>query len=682
VSTAAAPTGDLPSLLSRIRAAPALPEILPGIASDLCRVFGSERMTIFCADAEGKSLQGIVRIGLERFGNFVLPVDARSVAGYAATHRRLLNIRDAYDAAELGAFRPPVSFFIKVDERSGYRTRELLTAPVMEAPSERVLGVVQLLNRLDGRAFPKECETMLTQLCQALAVPLSAAARQAEEARRIETLRQNEEERSLRERGEEANRRYCFAIESLRPLADDAFTENAPQRNAVARERLLQVYRRRFERLSGYIMYGGQSEGHPWHRADMEGLEWICRLAATGHVGAGRLLDRILGKDDPLKRENVEAGMLEPLAREYPRVAEYLVQRLITDKETDSRSVIEWLERAGEWGEAFTRTLRELYPAGGPMPTDEVNILRQHLFPDFGTGGDPRPLQNALLISIASERMKSPSREAKIHAAQLLERAARSTPLANAQLWLARYDLASDRDAFVREWLVGHRDPAAASSERQCMLVGMAIDRGQAGSPSGPMEALPWYVRGLGLEKMRGAEPGDPGPRTCMHIARAFDPRLARHNSSRWPIDEALARAWYERGLTAGSDFCFDAWLQACAESRLGITPDPDAALAAARRFLATGINLSEHRWVISAALRAVCARAMDLLAGKGGNPDAAQAARWLRVGALLEHDEALYRLGTLHAEGRGVAHDPQVARALFEKAAALGHAGAQAAMR
>jgi GAF domain-containing protein len=58
--------------------------------------------------------------------------------------------------------------FKAVDERTGFRTTQVLAAPIL-SPGNKLLGVVELLNRLDGRRFPSSCEAELKALCAVLA---------------------------------------------------------------------------------------------------------------------------------------------------------------------------------------------------------------------------------------------------------------------------------------------------------------------------------------------------------------------------------------------------------------------------------------------------------------------------------------------------------------------------------
>ena len=78
------------------------------------------------------------------YSDLTLPVDHRSIVGYVAANGKPLNIEDAYDLPAGVPFR----FMAEVDAQSGYRTRSVLTAPLMSA-NKRVIGVIQLINSQD-----------------------------------------------------------------------------------------------------------------------------------------------------------------------------------------------------------------------------------------------------------------------------------------------------------------------------------------------------------------------------------------------------------------------------------------------------------------------------------------------------------------------------------------------------
>ena len=55
------------------------------------------------------------------------------VAGFVAVHKKMINIRDVYDEKELKAYSPQLNFLKQVDVKTGYRTKQMLVAPVLEA---------------------------------------------------------------------------------------------------------------------------------------------------------------------------------------------------------------------------------------------------------------------------------------------------------------------------------------------------------------------------------------------------------------------------------------------------------------------------------------------------------------------------------------------------------------------
>ncbi len=73
---------------------------------------------------------------------FALPVSARSMSGYVALHKRLLNIADVYDLPP----GSPYGFDRSFDAKIGYRTKSMLCMPLFSRKGE-VIGVIQLINK-------------------------------------------------------------------------------------------------------------------------------------------------------------------------------------------------------------------------------------------------------------------------------------------------------------------------------------------------------------------------------------------------------------------------------------------------------------------------------------------------------------------------------------------------------
>ena len=152
-----------------------LEKVLADSAERICEGFLADRMTVYQAVDDGTALVAILQMGLESFGSVKVRLDSnRSVAGYVGANQRVVNIRDANDDAEVAPLELKHKMFRAIDERTGYRTTQVLAAPVVA--EGRLLGVVELLNRTDGRRFPKAIEKDLSLLCEILAPALAKAA--------------------------------------------------------------------------------------------------------------------------------------------------------------------------------------------------------------------------------------------------------------------------------------------------------------------------------------------------------------------------------------------------------------------------------------------------------------------------------------------------------------------------
>lgn len=159
----------LQAVTNRIHSTLDADQIVFELADDICALFDAERLTIYTLEESGNAIVTKVKTGLRAIQRIKLPIDETSVAGYVALRRVLLNIADAYDEDELRALSPRLSFRKEVDERSGFRTRQMLVAPIIEPESGQLEGVIQLINAAGGR-FSAVAEEGLLGLAQTLGV--------------------------------------------------------------------------------------------------------------------------------------------------------------------------------------------------------------------------------------------------------------------------------------------------------------------------------------------------------------------------------------------------------------------------------------------------------------------------------------------------------------------------------
>ena len=111
------------------------------------------------------------------FQQFILPIEASSVAGYCASTCEILNIHDAYRIRHL-PFRLNRDF----DKRFGYRTQSMLVVP-MKNQKDEVIGVLQLINakkhagaKLSSRAAVKDEVIPFSKRSEELAASLASQA--------------------------------------------------------------------------------------------------------------------------------------------------------------------------------------------------------------------------------------------------------------------------------------------------------------------------------------------------------------------------------------------------------------------------------------------------------------------------------------------------------------------------
>src|SRR5215212_7514797 len=149
VSRALSRTGDLDALLALIM-------------TKVTELMEADRSTLFVITEDGRQLCSKVLQGSERI-EIRLAV-GEGIAGWVAQTREIVNIPDAYADQR---FQPAV------DLKSGYRTRSILSVPMLGALGGLV-GVLQVLNKSDG-PFTHGDEELLLALSSQAAIAIENA---------------------------------------------------------------------------------------------------------------------------------------------------------------------------------------------------------------------------------------------------------------------------------------------------------------------------------------------------------------------------------------------------------------------------------------------------------------------------------------------------------------------------
>ncbi|MFO1381046.1 MAG: ATPase, T2SS/T4P/T4SS family [Chitinivorax sp.] len=165
-------TRALQTVTNRIHATHNLDEIMLEISQSICDLFQADRLTIYSVCEQPGIIVSKIKTGLSSFKDIRLPINEQSIAGYVALHRKRVNIADVYDEAELKRHSPNMHFLKLVDEKTGYRTRQMLVAPIVDEESRQLLGVVQLINHKAGSPFDVAAEEGITELGKTLAIAM------------------------------------------------------------------------------------------------------------------------------------------------------------------------------------------------------------------------------------------------------------------------------------------------------------------------------------------------------------------------------------------------------------------------------------------------------------------------------------------------------------------------------
>jgi len=133
------------ALYDRLLAETEMAGVMREAAVILQKVMLAEQATVYVVRAETGVLESVAMSGHE-VRTIRVPVGSQSLAGHCAFTRQALLVPDAH--GDLSVLDPRLTFDRSWDESHGFRTRDVLCAPVILG--DRLEGVVQVLNRVEG----------------------------------------------------------------------------------------------------------------------------------------------------------------------------------------------------------------------------------------------------------------------------------------------------------------------------------------------------------------------------------------------------------------------------------------------------------------------------------------------------------------------------------------------------
>ncbi len=154
-------------IINEIHSASNTEEILINLQDEILSLFDADRITIYAVDGLNREIYSKIKTGNE-INEIRVPVNTNSIAGYCAWSGKTINIKDVYDEEQLKKISPHLRFDKKWDEKTKYRTRQVLVTPIIY--KRHILGVVQLINKKEADSFTEEDEKFVQDIGGVLGV--------------------------------------------------------------------------------------------------------------------------------------------------------------------------------------------------------------------------------------------------------------------------------------------------------------------------------------------------------------------------------------------------------------------------------------------------------------------------------------------------------------------------------
>ena len=171
---------QLQQVTARIHETDNIEQIMLESSQDICKLFNADRLTLYVVNEERNAIISKVKTGLNSNQDLKLPISPQSVAGYVAFSQKVVNLPDVYDDEALKLVHPDLTFLKAVDRRTGYRTRQMLVAPILEGKT--LHGVLQIINNKNDQMFGELDVEGITQLSKTPATAIRQRIRKQEES--------------------------------------------------------------------------------------------------------------------------------------------------------------------------------------------------------------------------------------------------------------------------------------------------------------------------------------------------------------------------------------------------------------------------------------------------------------------------------------------------------------------
>jgi type II secretory ATPase GspE/PulE/Tfp pilus assembly ATPase PilB-like protein len=160
---------QLLEIANQVNSAPGIKEILVLLRDKVPPLVNAQRVTVFALDVKNQQLYSLMKVG-DELKEIRVPKNFSSIAGFTALSKMTVNIKDAYDSAELTRIHANLAFDQRWDKQSGFRTRQVVCTPILF--EKYLMGVLQAVNKKVGDVFTGDDEAALREIARILGVAL------------------------------------------------------------------------------------------------------------------------------------------------------------------------------------------------------------------------------------------------------------------------------------------------------------------------------------------------------------------------------------------------------------------------------------------------------------------------------------------------------------------------------
>lgn len=167
----------LKAISNEIHTAKNIDEVLIKIKDRILELFDADRITIYSVSDSGDQIYSKFKTG-NQIKEIRVSLNNQSIAGYTGKSLKTVNISNAYDHSELRSIDPEIKFDSSWDATTGYTTKQVLAMPILL--ENKLMGVIQLLNKKDGNKFTEEDEHSLQEIARVLGIAFYNQSRMLE----------------------------------------------------------------------------------------------------------------------------------------------------------------------------------------------------------------------------------------------------------------------------------------------------------------------------------------------------------------------------------------------------------------------------------------------------------------------------------------------------------------------